>query len=93
MDRIKDVLSKANYIAIVLLLLGTRAIVDANMAQATIVFCFSCVYGYIKYLDTLKIVDVNADMKAELEKVKNNVSTLMIRNAAKPEEQPFRRMF
>jgi len=93
MDRIKDVLSKANYIAIVLLLLGIRAIVDANLAQALIVCCFSALYGYMKYLDTTKVPDANAELKNEVEKLRSNMSAIMIKNATKAEEQPFRRMF
>lgn len=93
MDRIKDVLSKVNYIATVLLLLGIRAIVDANLAQALIVCCFSGLYGYMKYLESVKIPDANAEIKSELEKLRSNMSAIMIKSATKTEEQPFRRMF
>lgn len=93
MDRIKDALSKVNTVVVILALLGIRAIVDANMAQALIVACFSGVYALQLYLASIKKIDVQQNYIDDLNSLRNNVSALMIKNASRPQEERPTRMF
>lgn len=95
MEKLKNALSSTNYINVVLVLLGIRAIIDANFAQALIVACFSGMYSYSKYLESKKIPNVPEEIKKEISDLRNNVSGLMLRNATKPQEmeQQIKRFF
>ena len=95
MEKLKNALSNTNYINVVLVLLGIRAIVDANLSQALIVACFSGIYSYSKYLDTKKAPNIAEDLRKEIGDIKNNMSSLMMKNAARPPEmeQQLKRFF
>jgi hypothetical protein len=70
-------------ILVVLILLGLRSIIDANVAQAIIVACFGALVAYNKYLKTKEQPDIRAEIMNELEKVQANVTSLSMRASMK----------
>lgn len=88
-------LKRINWVQLTLIALGMRCIYDANVAQALVIACFSGIYAYSKYLEMTKQQDIAADLRKEIDDVRTNVSSLMVRNAAKPEQmqQQIKRFF
>ena len=86
MNRIKNLLSQSNFVLITLILLGMRAIADANPSQAAIVVAFASLHGYMSYLKSLEQKDLNAEVKEELANIRNHITGLTIKNTAR--QQP-----
>lgn len=81
-------------ILIVLILLGLRSVVDANIAQAVIVACFGALVAYNKYLKTKEQPDIRAELMNEIEKIQSNVTSLSMRHTVKlPQQEAPKRFF
>ena len=77
-------LKTIDYVFVILCLMGIRSIIDANVAQAAIVLCFSSIICFNKYMDHVKKPDVGQELRDQIEGIKSNMSGLMMKNAAKP---------
>lgn len=88
-------LKQVNWILFVLIALGMRALVSADMAQALVVIAFSGLYGFKMHLDSKEVKDINSDVKTQLDEMKTAVAGLSMKNAAKPQQmqQEIRRFF
>lgn len=81
MEKIKSI----NWPLIVFILLGLRALLDASFAQAAVVLCFGTFVAVKQWLDSKKQKDVDAELRSELNALKNSVSGLVMKNTAKRE--------
>lgn len=86
-------LAKVNWIYIALILLGLRALIDANLSQALIVACLSGLEGFHQWQEARKPVSLNDKVLAELEDMKNNVNGLAMRGVKTAVAQEPRRFF
>lgn len=77
-------LKKFDWVAFSLIMLGLRSLYDANVAQALIVACFSALVGYNRFLASKQQRDIDSETRSELERIKANMSALMVKNASKP---------
>lgn len=87
MKKIKEWLLSRNFVLITFVLLGVRAmVVEPGMGFAITATAFAGLIGYKMYLDSKITADVNADLKADLEVIRTQMSGLMMKNAARPAE-------
>lgn len=88
-------LTNVNWIYVALILLGLRALSDANLSQALIVACLAGLQGYKEYLKTKTVDPINADIKRQLEEMKSNIDSVSMRaiKAPNPTNQEIRRFF
>lgn len=86
-------LKQVNWIYVALILLGLRALIDANLSQALIVACLSGLQGFKEWQDTKKTIPLNDQVLKELEEMKNNVNGLAIRGVKTAVAQEPRRFF
>lgn len=81
-------------ILIVLILLGLRSVIDANIAQAAVVACFGALVAYNKYLKAKEQPDIRAELMNEIEKIQSNVTSLSMRHTIKaPAQEAPKRFF
>lgn len=78
-------LKQVNWILFVLITLGLRAIVSADMAQALVVIAFSAVYSFKMYMSSLVVKELDTDVKKQIEEMKTTISGLAMKNAVKPQ--------
>lgn len=85
-------LTKVNWIYVCLILLGLRALVDANFPQALIVACLAGFEGFRQWSESRKPVTLNEEVLKKLENMENNVTGLAMRSAktAAAEVKPVR---
>lgn len=84
-------LTKVNWIFVALILLGLRALIDANFPQALIVACFCGLEGFRQWSEARKPLPLNDQVMKDLEEMKNNVTSLAMRNAkTAAENKPIR---
>lgn len=81
-------LKQVNWILFVLIVLGLRAVVSADLAQALVVIAFSAVYGFKMHLTATARAPLEADVKIQIEEMKNVISGLAMKNALKPTITP-----
>ena len=84
---------KLDYVLILTVLLGLRALSDINLAQALVAVGFIALYAYSKFLDAKKQPDFAKEFKAQLEEMQNKVSSIVVKNAAKPISTEGKRFF
>lgn len=84
-----------DWLVIILCLSGLKALVDANMAQATIVVSFCVLKGYKDYLERAQAKDINEETIEQLNEMRSVVSGIAMKNAAKPQQmrEEVRRFF
>ena len=87
-------LTNVNWISFVLILLGLRALADANLSQALIVACLSGVISYRDHLKSKAKDPVNDDIKRQLDEMKSNLDSVSMRSIkSAPSAQEPRRFF
>lgn len=88
-------LTKVNWIFVCLILLGLRALIDANLSQALIVAVLGGLEAFRQFRDTQKHVALNDDVQRQLDEMKNAVAGLSMKSAVRPAqmEQEVRRFF
>ena len=79
---------EVDFVLIVAILLGFRALVSMDVAQAMVALGFISLIGYTKYLETKKQPDINAEIRKQLEEMQSKVSSIFVKNAAKPTTPP-----
>jgi len=79
----KKWISNVDWLTIVLVALALRSLYTVEIAQSIVFVAFAAYLGYKKWLDMQSKPDVAEEIKQELEKVKNVVSGLVVKNAAK----------
>jgi hypothetical protein len=79
----KKWISNIDWLTIVLVMLALRSLYIVEIAQSIIFVAFAAYLGYKKWLDMQSKPDVSEEIKQELEKIKNVVSGLAVKNAAK----------
>jgi len=96
MKKIKEYLMSRDVLLCVLVIMGLRALViEPGFGYALSVLGFCCLVALDKYFKNTAKPDVSAEIKTELETLRNHVSGLMMRNAAKPAQmqQEIKRFF
>lgn len=84
---------KLDYILILTVLLGLRALVDINLAQSLVALGFVALYAYSQFLDTKRQPDFTKEFKVQLEDMQNKISGLVVKSAAKPTSTEGKRFF
>lgn len=77
-------LAKLDYVLLVAILLGLRALVEVNIGQSIVALCFIGAVCYSRYLDAVRTPDPSLEIKKQLEEMQSKVSGLYVKNAAKP---------
>jgi hypothetical protein len=96
MNKIKEFLLSRDVILAVLVIMGLRAvIVEPGIGYAISVLGYCALVGVDKYIKHTAKPDLNAELKAEVEALRNNVSGLMMKNASRPAQmqQEIKRFF
>jgi hypothetical protein len=83
----KKWISKIDILASVLVILALRALYSMDIAQAIVFVALSAFIGYTKWLDMIKKPDLSEEVMDELNKMKNVVSSLAVKNAAKSAQE------
>lgn len=78
---------------IFLLLVASTPIVSPNIALPVAIIMLSAITGLNSWLETKKAIDPTPELKAEIQGIKNQMSGIMVKNAAKPEDPSFKRLF
>lgn len=86
MEKIKNI----DWIALVLVLLGLRSVYEVSFPQALIVLCFSVLFGVLRFLKSKEQKDIDQETRQELERIKANLSALVVKGASKPQETGMR---
>lgn len=86
-------LKSFDWVYILLGLLALRSLIDASYPQAFIVMSFVGLKAYNDYLKSKIQKDLDAEVKKELSDMKNIVSGLSVKHAAKPQAQENFRFF
>jgi len=88
-------LKKLDITLALLVILSLNSIRDINIAQSIVALGIFSLVAYGRWLEHAKKPDVAAELRAELEHVKSNMSGLMIKNASKPQQtqQDIKRFF
>jgi hypothetical protein len=76
-------LKKVDVLFVVLILLALRSLIDANIAQAIIFLGFAGFVGFSRWMDNNQKQDLSEEVKKELESMRNIVSGLAVKSAAK----------
>lgn len=73
-------LRQLDWVLLALILLGARSVYDANISQALIVMCFTGLVGFTRWLASKKQPDMNASVMEELNKMKNTIGNISMKN-------------
>jgi hypothetical protein len=84
---------KLDYVLIVTILLGLRAVYEVSLAQAIVALGFLATYGYLQLIGLRKQPDINKEIKQQLEEMQNKMSSLYVKSAAKPLSSEGKRFF
>ena len=79
----KKWISKIDILTSVLIILALRSLFSMDIAQAIVFVALSAFVGYKKWLDLTVKPDISEEVMKELEKMKNIVSGIAVKNAAK----------
>jgi hypothetical protein len=79
----KKWISNIDWLTAILMVLALRSLHSMEIAQSVVFVAFSVYLGYKKWLDMQSKPDVSEEVMKELEKIKNVVSGLAVKNAAK----------
>jgi hypothetical protein len=88
-ERVKQ----ADWVLIALVALGLRSLYEASLGQAMVVACFSGLVAWSRYLSTKQVRDLDKETREELDKMKNNLSALAMKNTIKAPLEPGQRFF
>jgi len=83
----KKWISKIDILASVLIILALRSLYSMDIAQAIVFVALSAFIGYTKWLDMIKKPDLSQEVLEELNKMKNVVSSLSVKSAAKTPQE------
>lgn len=80
-------LKSLDYRVVVLVLLSLSApFVSPSFGLPMSILCFSGLVAFKMWQDSHKKVDINDELARDLQAIKNQMSGIMIKNAARPEE-------
>ncbi len=77
-------LKKLDIILCLLIVLSLNSLRDINFPQAIVALGVFTLISFNKWLDHIKKPDVMLEIKQELDNVKSNMSSIMIKNSTKP---------
>lgn len=86
-------LKKLDTILCLLVILSLNSLRDINVAQAIVALGIFAVVGYNRWMDHIKKPDAVQELRDELDRVKNNMSGLMVKSSAKAEPTTIKRFF
>ena len=79
-------MKKINILLVLLVILGLRSLHEVNLGQSLVAMSIVALYAFKMFMDTKKQPDLNEDVKSQLAEMKNIVSGLYVKNAAKPNQ-------
>jgi len=81
-------LKSLDYVFISLLILAASSVFTSSLSLAVAVVCFTGLRAFDKWTEKQAVGDLNAEVKQELQDVKNYVATMSIRQAnARPQQE------
>lgn len=78
-------LQTLNWVNIVFILIGLKAIIQADVALALIAVCYSALIGFRDYLKTKEIKPLDEEVKKRLDEMQVAVAGISLKNASKPQ--------
>ena len=76
-----------------LLLVASTPFVSPNIALPVAIIILAGSKALADFIESRKPIDPTPELKAEIQAIKNQMSGIMVKNAAKPEDQSFKRLF
>jgi hypothetical protein len=85
MEKVKQL----DFVFITFILLGLRALaVEPGIGFALTSACFAGIVAFKRYQDAALKPDINADLQKEISEIRSHIGGLMMKHAAKPQQQP-----
>lgn len=87
-------LKTLDYRVVILVLLAlSTPFVSPSVALPVAIISFSTLITMKKWMDFTKTPDPNIELAKEVSAIKNQMSSIMVKNAAKPGDSEFKRLF
>lgn len=89
MQKLKDFILSINFNMLVFTLLGIRiAVFGASIGDALTILAVCGLQGFIKYIETKTQIDINEQLRKELDDMKSSIGGLVLKNSIRPPSNP-----